>query len=148
MQVEGREKPNRPYSIFGEHFAVGLVYDLPESMAHVTQAHLDKWGVTLYEALEVARQNLAEKQFAFVGPSEGDGLWCAMQKDSYDAARILLLDTIRGFRVRGDVVAMIPNREALLVTGSEDLDALKGMLQLATEAIQQPRRHFGDCPAS
>jgi len=31
FQLEGRGKPNRPYQIFGEHFAVGLVYDLPEA---------------------------------------------------------------------------------------------------------------------
>ena len=73
-EVEGRGRSNRPYQIFGEHFAAGLVYDLPESMQHVTQDNLDEWGVTLYEALEVARQNLAEKQFAFLGPGEGEGI--------------------------------------------------------------------------
>jgi hypothetical protein len=143
FQVEGRGALNRPCQIFAEHFAAGLVYDLPESMQHVNQDTLGKWGVTLYEALELARQNLAEKPFAFLGPSEGEGLWCAMQKDSYAAARILLLDTIRGFRVRGDIVAMVPNREMLLVAGSDDLPSLQGMLRLATEAIQQPRRISG-----
>ncbi len=82
-------------------------------MKHATQDNLDKWGVTFYEALEVARRNLAEKQFAFLGSKDGDGVpWSSVQKDSYDAARILLLDAIRGLGVRGDVVAMIPNREA------------------------------------
>ena len=47
----------------------------------------------MYEALEVARQNLAEKQFAFLGSGDGVGApWSSVQKDSYDAARILLLD--------------------------------------------------------
>jgi hypothetical protein len=143
FQVEGRPIPSRPYQIFGEHFAVSLVYDLPESMKHVNMTTLDTWGVTLYEALEVARQNLAEKQFAFIGSGVGEGLGCALQKDSYDAARILLLDTIRGFRVRGDIVAMIPNRETLLVTGADDLHGLEGMLKMATEGLQEVRRISG-----
>ena len=62
-----------------------------------------------------------------------------MQKDSYDAARILLLDAIRGLQLRGEIVAMIPNREALLIAGSDDLHALKHMLKWAGEAMQQPR---------
>ncbi|MHB1035022.1 MAG: DUF1444 domain-containing protein [Pirellulales bacterium] len=139
LQLQGHEAPDRPFTVLGEHFAVGLVYDLPETMSHITQKDLDKWGVTLYEAFEAGRENLAQLQFAVVGPEEGEGLWCSMAKDSYDAARILLVDVIRRFRVKGDIVAMIPNRETLLVTGADDLQGLKGMLNLATEAIQQPR---------
>ena len=140
LKVQGRKEAQRPYQIFGEHFAVGLVYDLPEAMKHVTQDTLDKWGVTLYEALEVARQNLAEKQFAFLGPGEGVGApWSSVQKDSYDAARILLLDSIRGLPSRGEIVAMIHNREALLISGSDDLHALKHMLKWAGEAMRKPR---------
>ena len=127
-------------AVFGEHFAVGLVYDLPEAMRHITQTDLEKWGVTLNEALEVAKQNLAKMQFTLAGPHRGEGIcWCSIQKDSYDAARILLLDKIRGFPVRGDIVAMIPNRETLYLAGSEDLHALTEMLKSATEAVQQPR---------
>jgi hypothetical protein len=143
FEVEGRKGAARPYEIVGEHFAVGLVYDLPESMKHVTHAALDGWGVTLYEALETARHNLAQLPFAFVGPGEGEGLWACMAKDSYDSARILLPDVLRGFRVRGDIVAMIPNRETLLVAGADDLGSLKGMLTLAKETLQQPRRISG-----
>ena len=142
-QLQGLKEAKRPYQIFAEYFAANVVYDLPEAMTHITQEQLDKWGVSFYEAMEAARENLARLQFSFIGPGEGDGLWCAMTKDSYDAARILLLDVIRGFRVRGDIVAMIPNREKLLVTGADDLHGLKGMLKLAADAIQQPRRISG-----
>ena len=34
---------------------------------------------------------------------------------------------------------MVPNPETLIVTGSDDVDGLKGMLGLATNALQQPR---------
>jgi hypothetical protein len=38
---------------------------------------------------------------------------------------------------------MVPNPDTLIVTGSEDVDGLKGMLNLAKNALQQPRRISG-----
>ena len=70
-----------------------------------------------------------------------------MQKDSYDAARVLLLDTIRGLRVRGEIVAMIPNREALLFAGSDDLHALKHMLKWVWRGDTAATPNFGHRPA-
>ena len=34
---------------------------------------------------------------------------------------------------------MVPNPDTLIVTGSDDMDGLKGMLGLATNALKQPR---------
>ena len=56
-------------------------------------------------------------------------------KDGYDASRLLLSDLVRQFEVRGEMIAMVPNREDLLITGSEDEDGLRGMLSLAAEAL-------------
>jgi hypothetical protein len=63
--------------------------------------------------------------------------------DNYDASRLLLLDTIRQFQIKGDFVAMVPNRDTLIVTGSDDEEGLKGMLALAKDALQQPRPMSG-----
>ena len=49
---------------------------------------------------------------------------------------------------RGEIVAMIPNREALLIAGSDDLHALKYMLKWAGEAMRQAALYFRDCPAA
>lgn len=54
-------------------------------------------------------------------------------------SRLLLSNVIRQIEVKGDPVAMIPNRETLIVAGSEDAAGLAAMLLLATEALQQPR---------
>ena len=62
-----------------------------------------------------------------------------MTGDCYDASRLLLLDTIRQFRVKGDYIAMVPNRDTLIVTGAEDADGLKAMVGLAKDAVQKPR---------
>jgi uncharacterized protein YtpQ (UPF0354 family) len=128
-----------PQQIIAENLSVSVVYDLPEAMRTIRQEDLDAWGVSFYEALEVAKDNLRQLQHAFLGPQEGEGIYMSATHDNYDASRLLLLDTIRQFRVKGDCVAMIPNRDTLIVTGSDDEDGLKGMLALAKDALQQPR---------
>jgi hypothetical protein len=89
--------------------------------------------------LEVATENLKQLQHAFIGPEEGTGVYLSMSHDNYDASRLLLLDMVRKMQVKGDAVAMIPNRDTLIMTGSEDWDGLKAMIGLAKEALQQPR---------
>ena len=128
-----------PHEVLGEHLAVGLVYDLPQMMRTISQDDLDDWGVTFYEALEAARHNLIQLDHAFIGPKEGEGIYLSAVKDSYDSSRLILTDLIRRLRVAGDCVAMIPNPDTLIVTGSDDLEGLKGMLGLAANALQQPR---------
>jgi hypothetical protein len=106
----------------------------------VNDETLAKWGVTFYEAMEVARKNLEEKptQFAQVGT-----LYTMMNGDAYDATRMLALDFIRQLEVNGDPIAMIPNRDRLYVCGSADLEAQEAMLKLATDDLQHERNISG-----
>ena len=138
-EVEGEKPLDWPYQVLGEHFGVGMVYDMPDSMRSIPQHDLDAWGVTFYEALEAARKNLTGLQMAFIGPKEGEGVYMSAATDSHDASRIILVDLVRQFRVKGDYIAIIPNRNNLIVGGSEDLDSLKGMVKLAQKALKEPR---------
>ena len=128
-----------PYVPLGEHFGVALVYDLPASMRSILQANLDAWGLTLYEALEIACQNLATLPANFIGPQSGDGVYLSATGDNYDASRILLPELIGRFQVKGDPVAMIANRDNLIVAGADDCEGLDAMLKMATEALEQLR---------
>lgn len=139
LEIQGHKPPDWPYQILGEDFAISVVYDRPESMQQITQSDLDNWGVTFYEAMEVARHNLEELKQPFVGPESGQGLYLSAANDGYDATRIILLDLIRRFQLKGTPVAMVPNRATLAVAGEDDEDALKGMIALTKEGLQQPR---------
>ncbi len=143
MELEGGKRSDIPYQAVGDNLAVALVYDLPDAMQTIPQPRLDQWGVTLYEALEVARENLIKLPHAFVGPEDGDGVYMSVTNDNYDACRLLLLDTIRQFRVKGDPVAMIPNRDTLIVTGADDEEGIRMMIALAKDALQKPRPMSG-----
>ena len=127
------------YDPLAEHFGIGVVYDLPDSMRSISQSNLDAWGVTFYEALEIAKENLMAIPSKFIGPESGEGLYVSATGDSYDSSRLLLTDVIRQFRVKGDPIAMIPNRENLIVVGSEDVDGLAGMVKMVEKALKEPR---------
>ena len=137
-ELEGGRPERGLYQILGEHLAVGLVYDLPDSMRSISHANLEAWGVTFYEALEIARENLMKLPSKFIGPPSGEGVYLSATRDSYDAARLLLPDLIRHFQVKGDPIAMIPSRENLIVVGSEDVDGLAAMLTMAGESLKEP----------
>jgi hypothetical protein len=52
---------------------------------------------------------------------------------------MLLLDFIRKLKVRGDTIAMVPNRETLYVGGSDDATGLEMMAKLTKENVQLER---------
>jgi uncharacterized protein YtpQ (UPF0354 family) len=136
-QGKGELSAVHPYEIIADSLCVSLGYDLPSSVMSVNQELLDNWGVTLYEALEAAKNNLREvtKSFAQLHPS----LYVVSHGDAYDASRLILVDLIEQMEVTGRHVAMIPNRETLIVAGDEDDDALAGMLKLAEESVAHER---------
>ena len=67
-----------------------VAFDWPEATQSVNDGDLERWGVTLHEALEAGRANLAETTEAYA--QLGDSLVAFMSGDSYDACRILLTD--------------------------------------------------------
>lgn len=138
LEIAGSKHADWPRHVVGEHLAVSLVYDLPDSMRHIQQCDLDAWGVSYYEALEAARDNLAELP-AQVMASPEHGVYISATGDNYDASRLILLDLIRRFEVKGDPVAMVPNRDTLLVTGDDDEEGLAAIVAIAEKTLDQPR---------
>ncbi len=138
-KVEDDKPANWSYQVLGEHFGVGLVYDLPDGMRSLSQEDLDSWGVSFNEALEIAKKNLLALPVKFRGPQSGEGRFVLATGDSYDASRSVFTDSIRCLPVKGDHIAMIPNRDSLIVAGSEDVEGLLGMVKLAKKAVDEPR---------
>jgi hypothetical protein len=120
----------------GSHLIASVAYDLPDQIASVSNEQLEKWGVTYYEALEIARQNLEQVEFTFA--QIGDGCYVSQTGDSYDACRILVPSIVERFTVKGEPIAMIPDRDTLIVCGADDDQALKIMMELAKKS-ENPR---------
>ena len=60
-------------------------------------------------------------------------------RDNHDASRLVLIDLIRSLEVDGDHVAMVPHRDVLVVTGSEDVAGLEKMAELTESATSGSR---------
>jgi hypothetical protein len=94
--------------------------------------------------MEIARHNLEETQITFA--AIGDHLYGSATGDTYDASRLLFLDLIRKLEVDGSHVAMVPNRDTLLITGIDDETGLELMHTLAKKALEEDPRPMNAMP--
>jgi hypothetical protein len=133
----GQTRPDLPSCEVGDHLLAMLVYDLPAATQTVPGQQLEQWGVSFYEAMEVAKENLAAIEIAVA--KTGDGFYAVLTGDSYDSSRLLLPELVHQLEVQGDTIAMVPHRDVLLITGSEDADGLALMAQFAEAAFEHPR---------
>jgi len=128
---------------FLDHHSTGLVVDDLESMRYVMESDLEDWGVSFAECRDYALRNLdilSEEPMAVLFPGVFDSPW----KDNHDSSRIYLGRILDGVEVRGRRVIAIPNRDHLLVTGSEDEEGLRLLAEKIDELAQEPRFAGGD----
>ncbi|MCA9009534.1 MAG: hypothetical protein KDB01_07300, partial [Planctomycetaceae bacterium] len=69
-QVEGKPGIEMPLVPVGEHLYASVVFDFPTSVRSIQSKDLETWGITPYEAIEIAKQNLIEDEAVLV--SSGD----------------------------------------------------------------------------
>src|SRR5260370_9018456 len=131
-KAEDGAKFNWPFRPLAESLGIGLVYDLPESMLQLQQHNLDRWKATFDEVLDVACDNLRQITQHKM-QSVARGVWRSPWHDNYDPSRMLLPEFVRHHKVTGDPVAMVPNPDTLLLTGSPDPVGLAKLAQLAEE---------------
>jgi hypothetical protein len=137
MELDGMDgRPDLRAVPIGEHLLAAIAYDFPDRVQTVPGADLDRWGVTIYEALETGKQNLADTMVGYA--KIGEHVAAFMSGDSYDASRILLINQIRDFGMAGRPVALVVNRDATYVTGEDDEVGLKMMADLAAENLSEP----------
>ena len=138
MKIAGKTGFDWPYRPLAEFLGIGLVYDLPASMMQLQQHMLNQWQATFEEAYESACENLlaiTKHTLQEVIP----GVWASAWKDNYDPSRMLIIGYIRDHEVKGDPVVMVPNRDTLLLTGSDDPAGLGKMVEIAEGAYEHPR---------
>jgi len=137
-QNDGVSPVQFPYRVFSEFLALGLAIDFPNTIKEGGIDQLEKWGVTLDQALEAATDNLwkiSNGKFNEILP----GLRCSPWSDTHDASRLVLTNLVCDLHVTGETVAMTPNRNVLLVTGSDDVNGLLAMAELGKKAYDDPR---------
>lgn len=123
---------------FSEDTALLLAYDTEHLTRILGASHLETWGVSLEEAIAIARDNLrdlAVEQFVQISPT----LFASDWNDAYDSSRLLLADLAH--RVAGPrAVAMVPTRGRMLLSATRSKGDLLALLQNAKAAIDQEGR--------
>lgn len=139
-------KPGPAFQPLAGIFAVSLVVDLPNREVDVGEAELAAWDVDFDRLMQRARSNLlargGEEGFLQVGPGCYQSAWA----DNLDGSRLLLPGILQRLQVRGDPVALLPNRDTLLVVGSEDPAGLRWALESALASLHQDPTALNACP--
>lgn len=96
-----------------------LVLDSEQTYRYVLEADLERWGVSLEDAVRVAGENLrdASKDISFSG-AEGPNRFLAFEiDDGYDAARVLIPDfrKLAAEELGSPFYVAFPNRDFLIM---------------------------------
>jgi hypothetical protein len=113
---------------FTEDFELAVVIDRPTSLARLTRDWLPTCGASLADVVRTAKQNLglnSREAFAEIA----DGVYESVWQDAFDASRIALPEILELAPVDGRHVAMIPDRDHLLVTGDLNASGLSIMVE-------------------
>jgi hypothetical protein len=128
--------PAMPLGVDG--LAVVVVLDSPESVRYLGAAGLAELGVDLDGALALGKENLRK---TFGGEAvrravESPDLNVIKSFDSHDATRLLLVP--EHLHARETVIAMIPDRDTLVLVRPPVDDDWSGMRRLARNAAGPP----------
>ena len=108
-------------------------------------------SVTFYEAVEAASNNLEQMgnvAFASLQGEGGEGVYISATGDNYDASRLVMLDLVRKMPVRGDYIAMVPNRDTLVLTGADDPGRPGSHVQSRGRLVSKAAADFDGRPAA
>ena len=136
-EIAGTPQRDFAYRVVAEHLTLEVGLDLPGGILSVSQADLDKWGMTFEEALTQANRN------ALLGGVDRfrevqSGVFVSDWRDDYDTSRLHLTEVIGSVVVKGRPVAMIPERGVLLLTGADDPAGLARVAEIAADVLQKP----------
>lgn len=130
-------EPTFPHRLVADHLAVGLVCGFPDYFVYVDDTVLSHWEMPEEQAFAAAFENLRKRSNAFF-TSCAPGVFVSPWNDTYDASRLALVEVIRQCKVKGDYVAAAPNRNTLIVTGSEDVEGMKCFFDVVESTLKQP----------
>jgi hypothetical protein len=138
-ELEGRKtEPKIASEPISAWFAHCLVLDFPEYVTMVSPDSLKTWGVSFDELFETGLERL--RDFTIPKFEKQPGFYIGGWHDDYDNSRILIPEVFAPLHLEGDPVVCLPNRNLLLVTGSENQDGIRAMLKQAEEIVQTKSR--------
>ena len=138
-QVDQGKPFEIPYRNIAGDLVLVLALDTPNGIHLLERSKLESWGIDYEDADKIAIENLRAVTTPSFEQIEA-GIWLSQWEDAYDAARLLLPEVFANLPLKGMPVVLMPDRDRLLVTGSEDTQGLKGMVSAANNIREEALR--------
>lgn len=124
----------------GDSLCAWTAIDAGAGMKLVRDEELERWGVAFDQVLAIAVENLRERSTPARFEKDPRGFYTSNYRDYYDASRLLLPELLLELPLKGDPVAITPERDTLAVAGSEDGAALDAMAEQLESAMPRMAR--------
>lgn len=146
LSGEGTE-PDLPLYPLGEHLYITLAFDTEHSIRSVSGNELEEWGVSYWQAMEDARDNLGREPMRMIELHEG--LIAVVTMDNYDSSRVIFAEqanSIFGLSWRGDAICAVPHRDTMLIADEENIEALSRLLEILEGDLEPSMRPLSTLP--
>jgi uncharacterized protein YtpQ (UPF0354 family) len=110
-----------------------IVVDLPDGIAMLNHADAKRLGKGEAELRDLARANMAKALAPLPTELAAPGVLVVHAGDDYEAARLLVpqIWDDAAKQVKGDLLAVAPNRDVVFATGADDVVGVARMKELA-----------------
>ena len=134
---EGK-KPELVFDRLTPELIVVYMFDFPERLLTMLEEHLDEVKVERSELWELAKANLRRLYGQDLQVKGDKGFYYFEAGGVFDSSMLLLdIWTQQNFPVKGDIVAFIPARNYLMVTGSEDEEGLALARKVSSQVVAE-----------
>jgi hypothetical protein len=124
---------------FCDNMLLMLALDSETSIALLNDEGLGELDISFEDALGIAVAHLDERgEHRFMQLEEG--IFVSACDDHYDASRVLLPGLFEQLPLNGNPVAIVQSRSSVLVTGSNDLNGLEKIAQIALDDFPEQER--------
>lgn len=126
------------HEMYNDEFVIMYALDLPNNLRGLEESNLTTFGITKESLLEISINNLM-KIIPGIQVKGGNGLFVVMAGGTYESSLILHHEIIHkdNFKVNGELVIAIPNRDILLVTGSDDAQNIAKAAAIANKMFTE-----------
>jgi hypothetical protein len=129
-ELERRPLRRIPCRDLTDRLCVTLVVALDDCVVLVDGRRLEAWQVSFDFAFDQALENLRARSKTPFQPLVEGRVYQAPWNDGNAAARLLLEEPLRALELRGSPVFVLPARDRLFVTGSDDDDGIAALLRM------------------
>lgn len=137
-------KAQPPFRDIAGSLAVTVAMDLPHSLKFLNEQSLLKWDRTFEQVLDRAIGNLRAQEAKF--ELQEGGFYALDHGSVFASSRLLQTELFDGLGFRGPPIAMVPERNLVLVADGEDPKALEEMAAIGASVVQESLRPIAFAP--